>query len=60
MVTISDTERRGRGRRPALTEEQKDKVILSYKKGIPVVLIASNTGISKSSVYRILSERTEK
>lgn len=59
MITLSDAERRGRGRRPSVSEKRKDEVVLAYKAGLPVSMIVQKYGISRSSVYRILHERTD-
>lgn len=58
MRTINKTERRGSGRRPKITEKTKDDVILMYQKGFQIQVIQEKHGISASSIYRIIRERT--
>lgn len=53
-------EERRRGGRPGITELDKDKVVQMYRNNMSIAMIVSNTGISRSSVYKILKERTEK
>lgn len=52
-------EERRKGGRPGITEWQKDKVVQMYRNNMPIAMIVSNVGISRSSVYKILQERTE-
>lgn len=50
---------RRRGGRPGITEVQKDKVVQMYKNNMPISVIVSTCGVSRSSVYNILKERTQ-
>ena len=58
MEILKSTERR-KGGRPGITDKQKDKVVQLYKNNMPISMIVSNVGVSRSSVYKILKERTE-
>ena len=58
MEVLRNTDRR-RGGRPGLSEAQKDKVVQMYREKYPIAMIVSACGISRSSVYKILKERTE-
>lgn len=58
METLKVTERR-KGGRPGITEAQKDRIVQMYRNNMPISMIVSSTGVSRSSVYKILSERTE-
>ena len=59
METIKISERR-KGGRPGISEAQKDRVVQMYKNNVPIAVIVSSTGVSRSSIYKILKERTEK
>lgn len=58
METLKVTERR-KGGRPGITEAQKDRIVQMYRNNMPISMIVSATGVSRSSVYKVLSERTE-
>ena len=59
MEILKAGERR-KGGRPGITEAQKDKVVQMYKNNMPIGMIISSAGVSSSSVYKILKERTER
>ena len=56
METINGVNRK-KGRK-GVTEAQKDKVVKMYKSGMSMSMIVSSCGVSRSTVYRILNERT--
>jgi DNA invertase Pin-like site-specific DNA recombinase len=56
METISGLNRK-RGRK-GTSEAQKDKIVKMYKMGMSMSMIVSSCGVSYSTVYRILNERT--
>lgn len=58
METIKITERR-KGGRPGITDAQKDQIVRMYKQDMPISMIVSTVGVSRSSVYKVLQERTE-
>ena len=61
MVTVKKSERRGQGQgggRPRIGDTVKDDVVRMYSVGLPVSMIVNKHGIAKSSIYRILHERT--
>jgi len=58
MVMVDKSNRRNNAGRPAINENTKDKVVLLYNDSVPVKKICEECGISISSLYRILRERT--
>lgn len=57
MVVINKDDRRGRGRKK-IAEKTKDDICRMYKQGLPISTIEEKHGISRSTVYRVLRERT--
>lgn len=57
MEKLTKGDRR-RGGRPRITEMQKDKVVQMYKSGMSIAQIMAGAGVGRSTVYRILRERT--
>lgn len=58
-MEILKKEERRKGGRPGITDTQKDKVVQMYRNNMPIGVIISSVGVSRSSVYKILKERTE-
>lgn len=58
-MEILKKEERRKGGRPGITDAQKDKVVQMYRNNMPIGMIISSVGVSRSSVYKILKERTE-
>lgn len=57
---ISSARTRGRvgGRAPKLTEEQQQEIIKEYQAGVvPVQHIADKYGVSRPTIYRVISEK---
>jgi putative transcriptional regulator len=57
MKTITGTNRK-RGRHGA-SESQKDEIVDMYMSGMPMADILKNCGMSRSTIYSILRERTK-
>ena len=57
MIKAKPKNERKTAKSPRLTETQKDKIVTLYNSDYKIKVIAQETGVSESTVYRVLRER---